>query len=127
MLSPAIDKILTFLHTFFFSFIEELQEELSKLFEKLWVKKYVSRDKYAANMCIYLLARTLRLDKRFNAYMNRLFSLLSSVIARNAIRESVKLIDFSSPQSSTARAMVLTAFRTPQFIAHNHGKRLLSM
>lgn len=46
---------------------------------------------------------------------------------RNAIRESLVLIDFSSAQSNTTRAIILEAVRSPQFIAHTHSKRLLPL
>ena len=49
------------------------------------------------------------------------------VVSRNAVRESFKLIDFSSDHSNTLKALILRSVAVPQIINHTHGKRLLSM
>ena len=49
------------------------------------------------------------------------------VEVRNAIRDSFKLIDFTSSQSNILKALILRSLALPQFINHTHGKRLLSM
>ena len=43
------------------------------------------------------------------------------------MRESFKLIDFSSDHSDTLKALILRSVGLPQVINHTHGKRLLSM
>ena len=45
---------------------------------------------------------------------------------RNAIRESFKLIDFSSPQSSELKKLILHSLTMTRFFAHTHGKKLLT-
>ena len=49
------------------------------------------------------------------------------MVSRNAVRESFKLIDFSSDHSNTLKALILRSVAVPQIINHTHGKRLLSM
>lgn len=47
-------------------------------------------------------------------------------MGRNAIRDSFKLIDFSSSQSDELKALILHAITVPRFFAHTHGKKLLT-
>ena len=52
---------------------------------------------------------------------------LWEILSRNAVRESFKLIDFTSDHSDTLKALILRSVAVPQVINHTHGKRLLSM
>ena len=44
---------------------------------------------------------------------------------RNAIRESFRLIDFSSFQSGELKKLILHSLTMTRFLAHTHGKKLL--
>ena len=104
-----------------------MQESVSRIFEEMWNKEHDFRDCFVPNMCQYLMHQALQQTKHFNGYMKRMYCFYLDFIKRNAIRDSFKLIDFSSTQSNDLKYLIIESFSIPQFVTNPNGKRILSL
>ena len=120
-------NVLRYLHRNFFLLPEEMQESVSRIFEEMWIKEHDFRECFVPNMCQYLMHQASQRTKHFNGYMKRMYSSYLDFNNRNAIRDSFKLIDFSSTQSNDLKFLIIESFSIPQFVTNPNGKRILSL